>query len=180
MNLARLGLRFSNPMFHVVLYEPEIPPNTGNIIRLCANTGATLHLIHPLGFILDDARLRRAGLDYREWATLREHGSFPEFQAAVRPRRTFALTTKGCRGYAEAAFEPGDALLFGPESRGLPGDLLQAIPEACRLFVPMQAGSRSLNLSNAAAVVLYEAWRQNGFGGSSRGGEGAAFLPPKS
>lgn len=155
-------------MFHVVLYEPEIPPNTGNIIRLCANTGTTLHLIHPLGFTLDDARLRRAGLDYREWATLREHGNFAEFIDSVRPCRWFALSTKGCRSYAEVCFEPGDALVFGPETRGLPADLLGSLPEAQRLLIPMRPESRSLNLSNAVALVLYEAWRQNGFAGSVR------------
>lgn len=156
-------------MFHVVLYEPEIPPNTGNIIRLCANTGATLHLIHPLGFVLDDARLRRAGLDYREWATLREHTDFDAFLASVRPGRWFALSTKGCLGYGEARFEPGDALVFGPETRGLPAALIDSLAESQRLFIPMRPASRSLNLSNAVALVLYEAWRQNGFAGSGRG-----------
>ena len=156
-------------MFHVVLYEPEIPPNTGNIIRLCANTGATLHLIHPLGFTLDDARLRRAGLDYGEWATVREHRSFPEFIGSIRPRRWFALSTKGCRSYTEPRFGAGDALVFGPETRGLSADLLDSIPASQRLRIPMRPESRSLNLSNAVALVVYEAWRQNGFAGSDAG-----------
>jgi tRNA (cytidine/uridine-2'-O-)-methyltransferase len=153
-------------LFHVVLYEPEIPPNTGNIIRLCANAGAPLHLIQPLGFTLDDARLRRAGLDYREWATLREHADFGAFLEAERPARVFALTTKGRTSYAGARFEPGDALLFGPESRGLPAPVLESLPENQRLCIPMRPDSRSLNLSNAVAIVLYEAWRQNGFVGA--------------
>jgi len=157
-------------VFHVVLYEPEIPPNTGNIIRLCANTGAALHLIHPLGFLLDDRRLRRAGLDYREWATLKEHGTFDDFLDAVQPPQLFAMTTKGRRTYSEARFQAGDALVFGPESRGLPGAVLDAFPEPQRLRIPMRPDSRSLNLSNAVALVLYEAWRQNGFAGSATGG----------
>ncbi|MGZ8248899.1 tRNA (cytidine(34)-2'-O)-methyltransferase, partial [Methylomagnum sp.] len=143
-------------MFHVVLYEPEIPPNTGNIIRLCANSGAALHLIHPLGFALDDARLRRAGLDYREFASLREHANFAAFLATVQPSRLFALTTKAQRCYADVRFEPGDAFLFGPETRGLPVSLLESIPEPQRLIIPMRPESRSLNLSNAVALVLYE------------------------
>lgn len=154
-------------MFHIVLYEPEIPPNTGNIIRLCANTGARLHLIHPLGFVLDDARLRRAGLDYREFASIKEHGSFEAFLEAVRPARWFALTTQGRRSYAEVRFEPGDAFVFGPETRGLPASLLDFLPEPRRLCIPMQPQSRSLNLSNAVSVVLYEAWRQSGFAGAA-------------
>jgi tRNA (cytidine/uridine-2'-O-)-methyltransferase len=154
------------PVFHIVLYEPEIPPNTGNIIRLCANTGAHLHLIHPLGFVLDDRRLRRAGLDYREWAEVRQHESFAAFKESTEPSRLYALTTRGRRCYAQADFRPGDALLFGPETRGLPSDLLHALPESQRLYIPMQPASRSLNLSNAVALVLYEAWRQNGFAGA--------------
>ena len=154
-------------MFHVVLYQPEIPPNTGNIIRLCANTGACLHLIHPLGFVLDDRRLRRAGLDYREWAELRQHESFAAFREATGPVRLFALSTRARRRYSEAHFQPGDAFLFGPETRGLPNDLLTALPESQRLRIPMQPGTRSLNLANAVALVLYEAWRQNGFVGAS-------------
>ncbi len=152
-------------MFHVVLYEPEIPPNTGNIIRLCANAGAGLHLVHPLGFAMEDRQLRRAGLDYREWASVREHADLDTFVATVAPTRLLALTTRGARPYQEVRYAVGDALLFGPESRGLPAPLLEALPEAQRLRIPMVASSRSLNLSNAVAVVLYEAWRQHGFAG---------------
>jgi len=163
-------------VLHVVLFEPEIPPNTGNIIRLCANTGACLHLIRPLGFSLDDARLRRAGLDYHEYAQVREHADFGAFRAAFGPGRILALSTRGRRPYAEIRFQPGDALLFGPESRGLPAALLDSLPEAQRLAIPMRPGSRSLNLSNAAAIVLYEAWRQLGYAGASavEGGPSAA------
>ena len=150
-------------MFHVLLYEPEIPPNTGNIIRLCANMGASLHLIKPLGFDLDDKKLRRAGLDYREWASMRTHESLAACLASLNHPRLFALTTKGSRCYAEAAFQPGDAFLFGPESRGLPAAVRESLPAGQRLLVPMVPESRSLNLSNAVAVVLYEAWRQKGF-----------------
>ena len=156
------------PVFNVLLYEPEIPPNTGNIIRLCANMGATLHLIKPLGFDLDDKKLRRAGLDYREWATMQTHGSLSACLATLRPPRLFALTTKASRCYAEASFQAGDAFLFGPESRGLPVSVREAVPETNRLYVPMVAASRSLNLSNAVAVVLFEAWRQGGFAGSGK------------
>jgi len=155
-------------MFQVVLYQPEIPPNTGNIIRLCANTGATLHLVHPLGFTLEEARLRRAGLDYREWARVCEHQSLEEFVQAVRPGRLFACSTRGQMRYADAAFRAGDAFLFGPESRGLPREVLDALPPGQRLRIPMQPDNRSLNLSNAVAVVLYEAWRQTGFAGACR------------
>lgn len=154
-------------MFHVVLQEPEIPPNTGNVIRLCANTGAHLHLIHPLGFELDDARLKRAGLDYHEFADIRQHADFGAFRQAMTPRRIFALSTKGCRVYSDAEFQPGDALVFGPETRGLAPDFLASLPEARRLFIPMRPGNRSLNLSNAVAIVLYEAWRQQGHAGAS-------------
>ncbi len=155
-------------MFHVVLQEPEIPPNTGNIIRLCANTGAQLHLIHPLGFRLDDARLRRAGLDYREWATLREHENFAAFEATERPARIFALSTYGHRPYAEVAYLPGDALVFGPETRGLGAEFLGRLPPEQRLFIPMMPDNRSLKLSTAVALVLYEAWRQTGYKGAGR------------
>ena len=155
-------------MFHVVLYQPEIPPNTGNIIRLCANTGSVLHLIGPLGFELDDRRLRRAGLDDREWATLRQHASLAEFRSAVQPARLWALSTRGVRSYAHAGFEPGDAFLFGPETRGLPRGVLDTLGEAAVLRVPMVANSRSLNLSNAVAIVVYEAWRQQGFSSAPR------------
>lgn len=150
-------------MFHVVLFQPEIPPNTGNIIRLCANTGARLHLIEPLGFELDDKRLRRAGLDYHEYASVLTHPSLDAFVAAVRPPRLFALSTRGSECYTTAGFRPGDAFLFGPETRGLPEAVLAALPEQQRLRVPMREGCRSLNLSNTVAVVVYEAWRQNGF-----------------
>ena len=150
-------------MFHVVLYEPEIPPNTGNIIRLCANTGSTLHLVHPLGFDLDDKRLRRAGLDYREFADLRQYTNFDDFLHKVAPRRWFAVSTRGAMRYDQVAYRPGDALVFGPETRGLPQAMLDALPENRRLRLPMRAGQRSLNLSNAAAVLIYEAWRQQGF-----------------
>jgi len=149
-------------MFHVILFEPEIPPNTGNIIRLCANTGAELHLVHPLGFAMEDRQLRRAGLDYREWARVREHADLDAFTQAVEPARLVALTTRA--GQAHHAFR---ALLFGPETRGLPDAVLDAVPEGQQLRVPMVPGSRSLNLSNAVAVVLYEAWRQLGFIGSA-------------
>ena len=149
-----------------MLCEPEIPPNTGNVIRLCANTGTSLHLIHPLGFRLDDARLRRAGLDYHEYAEVREYPSLDVFLGAVRPARIYALTTRGARLYADVEFQPGDALVFGAETRGLPQAFLDSLPETQRLYVPMQAGSRSLNLSNTVALVLYEAWRQQDFAGA--------------
>jgi tRNA (cytidine/uridine-2'-O-)-methyltransferase len=154
-------------VFDVLLYEPEIPPNTGNIIRLCANMGGRLHLIKPLGFDLDDAKLRRAGLDYREWANMRTHESLDDCLASVSPKRLFALTTKASRCYSEAGFGEGDAFLFGPESRGLPAQVLASMPDDNKLKVPMVAESRSLNLSNVAALVLFEAWRQCGFQGSA-------------
>jgi tRNA (cytidine/uridine-2'-O-)-methyltransferase len=154
-------------VFHVVLQEPEIPPNTGNVIRLCANSGAQLHLIHPLGFQLDDVRLKRAGLDYHEFADIRQHADFDAFRQTVKPRRIFALSTKGCRVYSDAGFQPDDALVFGPETRGLAPDFLASLPEAQRLFIPMQPRNRSLNLSNAVAIVLYEAWRQQGYTGAT-------------
>ncbi|MEJ2455345.1 MAG: tRNA (uridine(34)/cytosine(34)/5-carboxymethylaminomethyluridine(34)-2'-O)-methyltransferase TrmL [Candidatus Thiodiazotropha sp.] len=160
-------------MFHVVLYEPEIPPNTGNIIRLCANSGSKLHLIHPLGFRLDDKRLRRAGLDYHEWAEVREHASLEAFEEAVKPQRLFACTTRGHRCYAEVDYRPEDALLFGPETRGLPQALLDRLPAEHCLRIPMLPNSRSLNLSNAAALMVYEAWRQQGFAGAV----GTAYRP---
>ena len=150
-------------MFHVVLFEPEIPPNTGNIIRLCANSGAQLHLIHPLGFQLNDRQLRRAGLDYHEYASLREHANLDEFMGAVRPSRLFALSTHGNRCHADTAFMPGDAFLFGPETRGLSPRVMDTLPPDRILRIPMQAGARSLNLANAVAIVVYEAWRQQGF-----------------
>ena len=150
-------------MFHIVLYQPEIPPNTGNIIRLCANTGTHLHLIHPLGFRLDEKRLRRAGLDYHEWADVREYPSLSRFIETVRPRRLLACTTKGRQRYSDIRFMAGDALLFGPESRGLPAEILTSLPAEQRLRIPMQTDSRSLNLSNSVAIMLYEAWRQLDF-----------------
>lgn len=150
-------------MFHIVLYEPEIPPNTGNIMRLCANTGCRLHLIEPLGFELDDKRLRRAGLDYREFASVDVHSSWQDYVAGREEGNLYALSTRGRTNYASASFAPGDSLVFGPETRGLPEELLLSLPEAQRLRIPMLANSRSLNLSNAAAVVVYEAWRQQGF-----------------
>ncbi len=153
-------------MFHIVLYEPEIPPNTGNIIRLCANTGSHLHLIRPLGFDLDDRKLRRAGLDYHEWARLAVHDSLTQFQQAVQPARIWACSTKGRRHYTGVSFQAGDALLFGPESRGLPASVLSACGDDFVLRLPMVADSRSLNLSNAVAVFLYEAWRQQDFSGA--------------
>jgi tRNA (cytidine/uridine-2'-O-)-methyltransferase len=154
-------------MFHVVLYQPEIPPNTGNIIRLCANTGSALHLIHPLGFELDDRRLRRAGLDYREFAAVREHDSLEAFARELQPPAIWALSTRSTRSYATVSYKPGDALLFGPETRGLPAEMLQSLGEQAVLRLPMVASSRSLNLSNAVAVVVYEAWRQQGFRAST-------------
>jgi len=154
-------------MFHIVLYQPEIPPNTGNIIRLCANTGSALHLIHPLGFILDDKKLRRAGLDYREWAAVREHVSLDAFRKDVNPVRLWGVSTRGATVYAEARFEAGDAFLFGPETRGLPDAVLGELGEAAVLRLPMASHSRSLNLSNTVAVLVYEAWRQQGFHGSA-------------
>jgi tRNA (cytidine/uridine-2'-O-)-methyltransferase len=152
-------------MFSIILYEPEIPPNTGNIIRLCANTGTDLHLIEPLGFELDEKRLRRAGLDYREFVSVQTHPSLEACLDALGSPRVFALSTKNSTRYDEAAFEKGDALLFGPETRGLPRAVLDGLPEGQRLRLPMQEGNRSLNLSNAAAVVVFEAWRQLGFPG---------------
>jgi tRNA (cytidine/uridine-2'-O-)-methyltransferase len=152
-------------MFHIILYQPEIPPNTGNIIRLCANTGSKLHLIQPLGFELDDKRLRRAGLDYHEFASVRQHDSLEAAIEALQlpPDRLFAFSTRGKHCYAEQAFRPGDALLFGPETRGLPVEILERLPFEQRLRLPMKQNSRSLNLSNTVAIALFEAWRQNGF-----------------
>jgi tRNA (cytidine/uridine-2'-O-)-methyltransferase len=150
----------------IVLFEPEIPANTGNIIRLCANTGAQLHLIHPLGFELDDKRLRRAGLDYHEWVNIRQYASLEDYISRARPNRLFALTTKGATVYSDIAYQNGDALLFGPESRGLPGYILTALPPQQKLYLPMRSESRSLNLSNCVAAVLYECMRQLHFPGA--------------
>jgi len=150
-------------MLDVVLYQPEIPPNTGNIIRLCANTGFALHLIAPLGFDMQERRLRRAGLDYREWARVRVHGSLDEYLALAQPARLLAISTRGGNDYASLSYRGGDALLFGPETRGLPAQVLESVATGNRIRIPMQPGNRSLNLSNAVAVVCYEAWRQHGF-----------------
>lgn len=152
-------------MLHIALYQPEIPPNTGNIIRLCANTGCTLHLIEPLGFALDDKRLRRAGLDYREFASVQTHADFKTFTDSAAPARLFAFSTRGARRYTDVSFRAGDALLFGPETRGLPGALLDSLGSRHCLRVPMRPDSRSLNLSNAVALVAYEALRQLDFPG---------------
>ena len=152
-------------MFNVVLFQPEIPPNTGNIIRLCANTGAALHLIHPLGFEIDAARVKRAGLDYHEMATVCEHADLDAFLRDVAPGRLFAVSTRGTRRYTEVDYLAGDAFLFGPETRGLPQPLLARLPQERVLRLPMRPDNRSLNLSNAVAVLVYEAWRQQGFAG---------------
>lgn len=153
-------------MFDIILFQPEIPPNTGNVIRLCANCGARLHLIRPLGFEMDHKQLRRAGLDYHEFAQVSVYDSLDEALASIKPTRVFACSTKGSRHYTEVAFKAGDALLFGPETRGLPLDILQGLPGDQVLRIPMKADSRSLNLSNAVALITYEAWRQLGFEGA--------------
>jgi len=149
--------------YNVVLYEPEIPPNTGNIIRLCANGGFHLHLIKPLGFELDEARVKRAGLDYHHMAHVKEYNSFDEFLEQVKPSRWFACTTKGSVTYSDVAYEAGDTFVFGPETRGLPASLLAQVPKEHQIRIPMLPHSRSLNLSNAVAIILYDAWRQQGF-----------------
>ncbi len=155
-------------MFHIVLVEPEIPPNTGNVIRLAANTGCTLHLVEPLGFSMEDRLMRRAGLDYHEWTEVRRHANWAAFVQAEQPAptRMFALTTQGTRAVHAVAFEPGDWLVFGAETRGLAPQLRESFAPAQRLRLPMRSGQRSLNLSNAVAVTVFEAWRQNGFGGA--------------
>ena len=153
-------------MFHIVLFEPEIPPNTGNVIRLAANVGLSLHLIEPLGFDLDDAKLRRAGLDYHEYARIQTHSDFAAFLATVTPARVFALSTRGQRRYSDVTVAPGDAFVFGPETRGLPQAVIDLLPPEQRLVLPMVPGGRSLNLSNAVSVVAFEAWRQLGFAGA--------------
>lgn len=150
-------------MFDLILYRPEIPPNTGNIIRLCANTGTRLHLVRPLGFTLEDRYLRRAGLDYHEMANVAEHESLETCLATLGERRLFALSTRGTAGYASIAYAAGDVFLMGAETSGLPKELLELVAPERRLRIPMRPGNRSLNLSNAAAVVVYEAWRQLGF-----------------
>ena len=153
-------------MFHLILYQPEIPPNTGNIIRLCANVGASLHLVRPLGFELDEAKVRRAGLDYREMAQVFEHADLAACLGQLAGARVFALTTKARRSFFAGRYEAGDAFLLGPETRGLPPEILADYPGERRLRLPLRPGNRSLNLSNAAAAALYEAWRQQGFAGS--------------
>lgn len=154
-------------MFTVVLFQPEIPPNTGNVIRLCANTGSELHLVKPLGFPLDDAKLRRAGLDYHEYARIVVHENWEACLSALKGRRIFAATTKGATRHDQVVFQPGDVLLFGPESRGLPDDVLASFPAERRVRLPMLPSSRSMNLSNSVAVMVFEAWRQQGFAGGN-------------
>ena len=151
-------------MLHIALFEPEIPPNTGNIIRLCANGGFQLHLIYPLGFALDDKRMRRAGLDYQVLAQVQQHQNYESFLAEIGQRRLLACSTKGKQVYADVKFIDEDVLIMGPETRGLPDEILNSLPSEQVLRIPMQANSRSLNLSNATAIVAYEAWRQLGFG----------------
>lgn len=150
-------------MFDIVLYQPEIAPNTGNVIRLCANTGARLHLIEPLGFEPDDRQLRRAGLDYGDWSRVRRYRDLGACLASVPARRWFAFSTRHQRLYTEPAYQPGDGFLFGPETRGLPLEVRNSVPADHRLTLPMRANNRSLNLGNSVAVVIYEAWRQTGF-----------------
>ena len=156
-------------MFHVVLVEPEIPPNTGNVIRLCANTGVCLHLVEPLGFPLDDARMRRAGLDYHEYADMKVHANWSALLDALKPdpRRMFAMTTHGSQPFAAIAFEPGDVFVFGSETRGLSAALREQFPADRRIRLPMRPDNRSLNLSNTVAVVVFEAWRQHGYAGGA-------------
>jgi tRNA (cytidine/uridine-2'-O-)-methyltransferase len=154
-------------MFHVVLFEPEIPPNTGNIIRLCANTGATLHLVKPLGFRLDDKSLRRSGLDYHDLAAVAVHADFAACRQALGAARLFAVETGAPRRYSDVAYAPGDALMFGPETRGLPPGVLERVGREHTLAIPMRADNRSLNLANAVTLVLFEAWRQQDFRGSA-------------
>lgn len=153
-------------MLDIILYQPEIPPNTGNIIRLCANTGYSLHLIEPLGFDLDEKKVRRAGLDYHEMAKVQRHASLQSYVEQNPNKRIFACTTKGKAYFTDTQFQPGDALLFGPETRGLPNDIIESMPEAQRLRIPMLPDSRSMNLSNSVAVFVYESWRQLGFEGA--------------
>jgi len=154
-------------VFHLILYQPEIPPNTGNAIRLCANVGAELHLVHPLGFSIDDRRMRRAGLDYAEYTRIHEHPDLQSCLDAIDANRVYALSTRGGRSVYEPRFAPRDAFVLGPETRGLPAEWLDSLPPESVLRIPLRPGNRSLNLSNAAAVVLYEAWRQNGCRGGS-------------
>ena len=153
-------------MLHIVLFEPEIPPKTGNIIRLCANTGFQLHLVEPLGFAWDDKRLRRAGLDYHEFTAIKRHASYEAFIDSEAPERLFALTTKGTPAHSAVSYQDGDYLLFGPETRGLPASILDALPKQQKIRIPMMPDSRSMNLSNAVSVVVYEAWRQLDYTGA--------------
>ncbi|MGL5681404.1 MAG: tRNA (uridine(34)/cytosine(34)/5-carboxymethylaminomethyluridine(34)-2'-O)-methyltransferase TrmL [Plesiomonas shigelloides] len=155
-------------MLNIVLYQPEIPPNTGNIIRLCANTGYRLHLIEPLGFVWDDKRLRRAGLDYHEFTEIQRHHDYAAFLAIEQPTRLFALTTKGTPAHSDIQYQAGDYLLFGPETRGLPPEILDAMPPEQKIRLPMCPESRSMNLSNTVAVVVFESWRQLGYPGAKR------------
>ena len=155
-------------MFHVVLFEPEIPPNTGNVIRLCANTGANLHLIKPLGFSLDDKSLKRSGLDYHDLAHVKVHDNIDACRLALPEARMFAIETGAQRNYGDVAYQPGDAFLFGPETRGLPQTVLDQVGAENGLAIPMRAQNRSINLSNAVAIVVFEAWRQLGFADSAR------------
>ncbi len=153
-------------MLNIVLFEPEIPPNTGNIIRLCANTGFSLHLIEPLGFTWDDKRLRRAGLDYHEFTSIKRHHDYETFLVNEQPACLYALTTKGTPAHSAVNYKAGDYLLFGPETRGLPASILDALPAQQKIRIPMQENSRSMNLSNAVSVIVYEAWRQLGYAGA--------------
>jgi tRNA (cytidine/uridine-2'-O-)-methyltransferase len=150
-------------MFHIILHEPEIPPNTGNVIRLAANTGCELHLVHPLGFSIDDAQVRRAGLDYHEMARVRDYPDFAACLRALAPRRLFAVETGTERRYSDVRYQPGDAFLFGRETTGLPAPLLATLGPEARVSIPMRPGNRSVNLSNSVALVIFEAWRQNDF-----------------
>jgi tRNA (cytidine/uridine-2'-O-)-methyltransferase len=154
-------------MFHVVLFRPEIPPNTGNVIRLCANTGSTLHLVRPLGFDMENKAVRRAGLDYDELAQVRVHANLDACLNELTGARVFCIETSGLRIYSAAVFQPGDVLMFGPETRGLPAAVLQRVPVDRQLSIPMCPGNRSINLSNTVALVVYEAWRQQNFAGAS-------------
>lgn len=154
-------------MLNIVLFEPEIPGNTGNIIRLCANTGASLHLVRPLGFSFEDSKLKRAGLDYHEWARVQVHESWADLRSSCTGKRFFACTTKGSQSAFSVSFEDDDVLVFGPETRGLPAEILAEFAAGARLRLPMQADSRSLNLANSVAVMVYEAWRQAGFPGGN-------------
>lgn len=156
----------TNAFLNLVLFQPEIPPNTGNIIRLAANTGAKLHLIKPIGFELDDKRLRRAGLDYGEWKDMLVHEDWNSFLTTCQPTNLYAISTKGTRHFTQTSFEPGDYVVFGPETRGLPADVLDQQPPENILRIPMRPNSRSMNLSNAASVIVYEAWRQMDFDGA--------------